>query len=179
MFNKMDNILKYFIENPEKEFHIRQLSKLEKKSPATISKYLKKYEKEGILKSKEKLKHLLFKADAENKKFKILKLNYNLKLIENSGIIDYINKEFNYPEAIILFGSFAKAENIPKSDIDLFIASPLKKNLDLKKYEKKIKHEVQLMVHSKKELKKMSKTNKELVNKILNGIVIEGHLEFF
>ena len=75
----------------------------------------------------KKLNHLLFKANVENKKFKQLKLNYNLNLLYNSGLIDYLIKELNYPEAIILFGSFAKAENNSASDIDLLIISSSKK----------------------------------------------------
>ena len=74
----MDNILEPFIKEPEKEFHVRQLSKLFDKSPTTISKYLKKLEKKKILKSKKKLNHLLFKANDKNEQFKQLKLNYNL-----------------------------------------------------------------------------------------------------
>jgi len=175
----MDNTLKVFLENPEKEFHVRYLSKLLKKSPTTISKYLKKFEKEKILKSEKKLNHLLFKANTQNQIFKQLKSNYNLNLLKNSGLIDYLVKKFNYPEAIILFGSFAKGENFPKSDIDLLVISPSKKDINLTKFEKKIGHKIQMFIRSKKETETMRTKNKELLNSIINGIVVYGFWELF
>ena len=173
----MDKILELFIKNPEKDFHIRQVSKLIKKSPSTISKYLRKLEKEGVLISKRKLNHFLFKANSENKKFRLLKLNYNFNVLNDSGFIEYLIKEFNYPKAIVLFGSFSKAEDIPSSDIDLMIVSPLKKEVELEKFEKKLNHEIHLLVYSEKKIKEMCKTNKELLNNMINGIVIYGLLE--
>jgi len=175
----MDNILNLFIKESEKQFHIRQISKLLNKSPTTISKYLKELEKEHILKSERKLNHLLFKANIENKKFKQLKLNYNLNLLYDSGIIDYLIKELNYPEAIVLFGSFAKAENISISDIDLLIISPSKKEIKLDKFEEKLGYKIQLFIRSKKDIEKMKEKNKELLNNWINGITLYGFWEIF
>ena len=99
---------------------------------------VKKFEEKGILKSEKKFNHLLFKANTQNKKFKQFKLNYNLNLLHDSGLINHLIKEFNHPEAIILFGSFAKAENISSSDIDLLIVSSVKKEINLRKFEKQL-----------------------------------------
>ncbi len=173
----MDRIIDFFLDEPEKEFHVRQIAKLVEKSPTTVSKYLKKLEKENFLISEKKLNHLFFKANSENNKFKIIKLNYNLNGLFNSDVIDYLVKEFNYPEAIVLFGSFAKAENVPKSDIDLLIITSLKKEIELKKFEKKLGHKIQLFIYSKKEIEKMK--NKDLLNNFINGIVVYGFLEVF
>ncbi len=175
----MDKILDLFIRNPEKEFHIRQVSKLAKRSPTTISKYLKEFEKRKILKSEKRLNHLLFKANTEDTKFKQLKLNYNLNLLNNSGIIDYLIKEFNHPEAIILFGSFSRAEDTYLSDIDLLIINPSKKEVELDKFEKKLSREIQVFIRSKQDIEKMKYKNKELLNNWVNGIVIYGFWEVF
>jgi len=175
----MDEILELFIKGPEREFHVRGISKLVGKSPTTVSKYLKDLENKKILVSEKKFNHLLFKANFENERFKRLKLNYNLKNLFESGVIDYIVKEFNHPEAIVLFGSFAKAENIERSDIDLLVISPVKKNITLEKYEKKLGHELQLFVHSRKEIDKMKDKGKELLNNFVNGITLYGNWEVF
>lgn len=176
----MEKILNLFIEEPHREFYVRELAKKLKKSPTTISKYLKDYENRGILKSEKKLNHLLFKANAEDKKFKQLKLNHNIQLINDSGLIEFLENEFNYPQAIILFGSFAKAENIPKSDIDILVVSSKKKEIysvNLEKFREKMNHEIQLFVHTPEEIKKLKQTNKELVNNWINGIVLYGYFE--
>lgn len=174
MENLRERLLSYFFEEPEREFYVRELAKFLKKSPTTISKYLNILKKEQLLISSRKFNHLLFKADI-NRKFKDLKLNYNFGLIRDSGLLDYLRNKFNYPEAIVLFGSFAKAENVKKSDIDILIVSPVKKKLDLKSFEKKLGYEIQIFIYSGKELTSLK--NKELLNNFINGIVLEGYME--
>lgn len=173
----MDKVLELFIKEPEREFHVREIAKILKKSPTTISKYLKDYEKKKILSSVRKLNHLLFQANSESPNFKQLKLNYNLDLLHESGFIDYLTEEFNEPKAIVLFGSFAKAEDNKNSDIDLLIVSSKKEEVNLEKFEKKLGHKIQLFVHSEGELEKLKVKNKELFNNWINGIVVHGYFE--
>ena len=173
----MDKIIQCFIQGPEKEFYVREIAKKLKKSPTTISKYLKVYEKEGILISSKKLNHLLFQANFKSRKYKNLKLNYNFNSISDSGLLDFLIEEYNYPEAIILFGSFAKAENSSKSDIDILIVSPSNKKVNLGKFEKKLSLEIQLFIHSVKDIEKLKKQNKELFNSWVNGITLFGNWE--
>ncbi|MBI3334054.1 nucleotidyltransferase domain-containing protein [Candidatus Pacearchaeota archaeon] len=175
----MDKVLKLFIENPEREFHVREIARKLKKAPTTISTALKKYEKEGLLISERKMNHLLFRANIEAKKFKLEKLHYNLNKIFSSGIIEYLDKELNHPEAVGLFGSYAKAENTEKSDIDLFVVSSSKKELNLEVFEKKLSCQIHLFILSKSDLEKMKKDNKELLNNIINGLILQGGIELF
>lgn len=175
----MDNITNIFIQQPNNEYHVREIARMLKISPTTTSKYLNNLKKEGLLISKKERSHLLFKANTENKSYKDLKLYHNIKNIRNSGLIKHLNKELNYPESIILFGSFKKATNTSTSDIDLFILTPTKKTLNLYKFEKILNHNIQLFIYSKKEFEILKKDNKELLNNIINGISLEGFLEVF
>jgi len=175
----MNQILEIFIKEPEREFHVREIAKLLKKSPTTISKYLKTYESKKFLTLNKRLNHLLFKANLDSQKFKQLKLNYNLNTLQDSKLINYLIEEFNHPEAIILFGSFSKAEDNKNSDIDLLIISSKKQEPNIEKFEKKLNHKIQLFIHSKTELEKIKKKNKELFNNWINGIVIYGYFEVF
>jgi predicted nucleotidyltransferase len=153
--------------------------KIFKKISTTISNKLKQYTKDSILIAEKKYNHLFFKANTESKKFKNLKLNYNLSELENSNLISTLEDFYNFPETIILFGSFAKAEDNSNSDIDLLIISSKKEEPNLEKFEKKLGHKIQLFIHSKKELSKLKDKNKELVNNWINGIVISGYFELF
>lgn len=171
--------MKLFFKEPEREFHIREISKIFKKSPTTISKYLFQYKKEGLLKAVNKLNHLLYRADTSSSLFKQAKLNYNIRILYESGLIDYLIEEFNNPESIIIFGSFAKAEDILSSDIDILIISPVKKELNLEKFEGKLGRKIQLFIHSSGDIEKMKKENKELLNNFINGIKIYGFWEVF
>jgi len=175
----MDKVLKYFIENPEKEFYVREIAKKENKSPTTISKVLKNYQKKKVLVSEEKLNHLMFRANSESIEYKLIKINHNLNKLYVSGLISYLESEFNYPSAIVLFGSFSKGEDGKESDVDIFLASNSKKEVDLTKYEMKIGRKVQLFVYSYSDIDRMKEKNKELLNNVLNGIVLSGFLEVF
>ena len=167
------------IEEPEREFHIREMAKLLDMSPTTISRHGSLLLKKKLIISKKMSNHLLLKANTENIMFKQLKKEHNLKRLITSGLVNYLENKLNNPEAIILFGSFAKGENIPRSDIDIFVVSPSKKEVNLNIFEKKLKHNIQLFIHSKKEIETMKKTNKELLNNLVNGTILSGYWEIF
>jgi predicted nucleotidyltransferase len=174
----MEKIIGQFFDNPEREFYIREIARIVKKSPTTVSAKLDELVKKGILLREKKLNHCLFKANTENRVYRREKLVYNLAFVQNN-LLDFLVEEFNFPQAIILFGSFAKAENDLNSDIDLLVVSSSKKNINLKKFEEKIKRKIQLFVHSKEDIDKMKKTSPELVNSWVNGIKLYGNWELF
>lgn len=163
---------------PEKEFHVREIARRVTMSPTTVSKRLKLYEKNGILRSEEKLNHLLFMADLSSDSFRYKKIAYNLEKIGSSGLIEFVKDKLDYPEAIVLFGSWAKGENSGKSDLDLMIVSPNKREIDLRKFEKEF-GDVQLFILSSGDVEGLKKTNPELVNSFVNGIVLDGSWGLF
>lgn len=173
----MDNILDYFMSNSWKEYHIRELARLTKRSPTTISKHLKMLEKEGLLISYRKLGHLLFKANTNNDSFRDLKKFYNIRRLRETGLIDFLVRTFNEPEAIVLFGSYCRGEDSKDSDIDLLIITPLKDEANLEKFEMSLGHKLHLFLHSNKEIADMKTKNKEFLNNLLNGVVLHGFWE--
>ena len=174
----MDNkIINLFLEYPEKEYHVREIAKLTGISPTTASKYLEALKKKNLLTSKYERNHLLYASKTDSQEYINLKVYTNLEKIRTSGLIKFLEEKLNYPSTIILFGSFAKGENISRSDIDIFILAESKKQLALEKYEKILKHEIQLFTFSKQEFNKLKKTNKELFNNIVNGYTLYGFLE--
>ena len=52
MFKNM-NTIRIFLENPSREFNVRELARILKISPATASKNLQELEKKGILKKRK------------------------------------------------------------------------------------------------------------------------------
>ena len=175
----MDRLKQLFIENPEKEYHVRELARFLEKSPTTISNKLKSLTKDNFLIFRQERGHSLYKANTENQKYKQIKISHNTEALRKSGLIDFLIDEYNYPEAIILFGSYAKGENNQNSDIDLVIITPNKKEIDFLKFEKKLKHDIQLFIFSKEDIINLKKKNKELLNNFINGIVLYGFLEIF
>ncbi len=179
MSKKLDNMLEPFFLDPEREYHVREIAKITKKAPTTVSKTLKEYSKRGILQSRNALNHLLFKASTQEHAYKQLKLHYNLTKLHSSGLINYLEKEYKYPMAIVLFGSYAKAEDIFASDIDILVVTPTKKNISVNQFEKVLGHKVQLHCYSPQALEAMKTKNKELLNTFINGVLLSGYLELF
>ena len=164
----IQKVLAIFFENPSREFHLRELSRLLKLSMPTIISATDKLAKENLI-TKEKGKVVTkVTANRDNIDFTRLKRMHNLELIYQSSIIDHISESYNNPKAIILFGSFSRGEDIEKSDIDVAVMTNKRLSLDLLKYEKILKkpisiHEVNL-----------DKISKEFKANLLNGIVLEG-----
>jgi len=175
MFKEL-NILKIFFEKPNEEFHLRQLAKLFKQSPVTVKKHLKEFVKIGILRVKKERGMELYSSNIENFYYKEYKRVYNRFQIIESGLLDFLKKEFHMP-IIILFGSYERGEDNVNSDIDIFILTEIKKRVNLGDYEKKLHRPIQLHIMNRKEFQKAKKENPDLINSIINGSVLNGFLE--
>ncbi len=163
-------ILELFIEFPSKEFSARGIARFLKLSHATVLKYIETLLKLNLIKKKEETLYPTYYANTQNQKYKFYKKNYLLFKLMNSGAVDYIQKE-TLPSSIILFGSGAKATFTEKSDIDIYVESE-RKNLILSKFEKILKHKINLLFESN-----INNLSKELRNNIINGIVLYGFIK--
>ncbi|MBN1376862.1 nucleotidyltransferase domain-containing protein [Candidatus Woesearchaeota archaeon] len=168
-------ILTPFFEDPERNFHIRELSRIVNINHTTVRKYLKEFVNKGLLKTQKKGIYETY-AINKNKKFLNLKLFYNLEKIRKSGIVEDLEKYFDYP-VIVLFGSYAFAQDNKKSDVDICIISSFEKEFETKKYEKTLNKKVSLHIFSEKTWKRLINKNPELANNISNGIVLSGEFE--
>ena len=178
VFEKMD-VLRHFFEEPEREFHTRELARLAGFAPSTISKYLAEMVKSSVIVARESKGFMLFRSNTQSMLYKDAKLFYNIQQIRKSKLVEFLVEQFNQPKAIILFGSFRKSENVPGSDIDIFIETAAKKDADLRKFEKKLGHSIQIIQFSSKEVEQMKTRNKEMLNNIINGFLLEGYFEVF
>lgn len=176
MFKKMNNM---FFDEPDKEVSVREYARLHGISPATASTYLKELTKQGYLKQRKERNLILFKANEESKAYKDAKVNNNITRIRSSGLIEELMSKLQQPLAIYLFGSYAKAENRKGSDIDLFIITRAKKQINLEKHEKQLGASIQLFVHTPEEIERIKLKNPNLLNNVLNGIKLSGFWEVF
>lgn len=174
MYEKID-ILTPFFEEPNREFHIRELARILRINHMTAKKYLEQLKKEELLLETESKYVKNYKANMDNEKFKEYKKFFNMQNLIEFGLLNLLDREFAYP-TIVVFGSFEKGEDSINSDIDIFILSETKKELlNLEQFEKKLKRKIQLHVFSEKEYEKLRKDNPHLVNNIANGRVLRGH----
>ena len=168
-----EEIRKYFFINPTSKLRVRQIERELKLPLPSVIRYCRELEKEGVLKIEKISGIYLYSADRASKEYLIEKRLFNIKLMFECGLVEYIVKEYSNP-TIILFGSYSKGEDIEKSDIDLYIQT-FKKEIKTEKFERFLKRKIQVFVYS--DIRQIK--NPHLMNNIINGITINGFLEVF
>src|SRR3989338_536045 len=127
-------IKEYFFVNPTFKLRVRQIEKTLKLPLPSVIRYCKELEKCGILQKVNTGNVFFYTSDRSNIKFLLEKKLFNIKQLYNSGLIEYIKAELHNP-TVVVFGSYARGEDIENSDIDLYIES-LKKEIKLSRFEK-------------------------------------------
>ncbi|MCD6404153.1 hypothetical protein DRN62_02740 [Nanoarchaeota archaeon] len=173
MFKEL-NTLRIFFEEPTREFNVREVARILRISPATASKQLKVFAKEGILKERKERTLKLFRANLESEFYRDLKLFYNLRKVKSSGLLPALNKFYLKP-TVVLFGSAAHGLDTEDSDFDLLVISEKRETFpELSKFEKRLNRKLQLfVVRNVKDLR-----NEYLMNSVLNGIVLQGEVKW-
>ncbi len=166
---KIFNSLKPFFEDCYRRINVREYARLRRISPPTASKLLQAYRREGLLKKEQERIYDYYFANKDSQLFMGLGRLYWRSVLEKAGLLDFFQKEFLSP-LIILFGSLSKAETKPGSDIDIAVFTPTKKEIDVSKFEKKLKRKIQLFVFKDRDDVK----NPELLNNMLNGYKLSG-----
>ena len=162
------NSLRVFFEDSYRRVNVREYAKIERISPPTASKLLARYKAEGLLLEERYRNYIFYYANRENPVFKDLSRIYWRHVLRE--LLDFFGKRLTMP-TIILFGSLAKAEVKPDSDIDLAVFA-LQKEIDTSELERKLGRKVQLFwFTSLKGIK-----SKELANNIINGYALKGRV---
>ena len=163
-------VMQLFFKFPYKNFHIRELARITGLSSTGIIKIVKRLKKEKLLLSKKEKVVKEIKPDFEGR-FAFLKRVYNLYSLYDSGLIDYLKKEYESPQAIIVFGSYANGSDSERSDIDIAITMKKKQAIEVSTFEKKLSRKIS--IHNID----MKIIEPEFKNSLANGIVLEGFMD--
>ncbi len=167
--NNREKILEVFYEFPEKAFTVREIAKISKVARATVHKTLIELKKDEMVGKDGRA--------SWSRMFIAKKVNYYIEKIIGSGLVDFLIDRF-VPSAIVLFGSIGKGDSVRESDIDIFIEASVDNsdefimNLDLKKFEKRIGHKIELFTEGK--ILDLKKKNSHLFNNVVNGVKLYG-----
>ncbi len=159
-------VLEIFFIEPTTTHFIKEISKKIKLSPTSVRNHIRSLQAKNLIKKKKSKPFNGFVANRENEDFIFYKRVYNLYSLKN--LSRYLISLY-WPKLLILFGSYARGEDIEESDIDLLIVSKVKKEVNLKGVEKKLKRKINLLV-----IDKLEKLDKNFIKKIYNGIVLYG-----
>ena len=172
--NIKQQIKGYFFLNPTAKLRVRQIEREVKVPLPSAIRYAKELEKEQILKSTLVAGVKLYSADRTSKIFLLEKKLFNISNLHTTGFVNFLIAQYNNP-TIVVFGSYAKGEDIEKSDIDMYIETSSKLKNNLGSFEEKLKRTIQLFNY--KNIRKIK--NKDLANNIVNGFTLNGFVEVF
>lgn len=172
MLTKDNNyrVMKLFFDSPERKFHIREIARLTRLSAPGVIKIIGKLRKEGLLVS-EKGKVMEDVHASKSERFLLLKRCYNVQALFESGLMGFLREEYEEPEAIVLFGSYSKGEDVSTSDIDMAIVTKKRLAPDLKRFERMLNRKINIYEVQTEE------SEREFLNSLANGTVLYGFLK--
>lgn len=148
----------------------RQMARFLKISPPSVAKALPLLIKEKII-IYAKDKEMNLSSISLNRDSKIvmqLKRAENLKLIYESGIVDFLEEKFP-GSTIVLFGSYSRGDDIKTSDIDIAIIGSKEKEINLEEYTNFLEREIRINFYNY-----WKDIHKNLKENLLNGIILIG-----
>lgn len=142
-------------------------------SQPAVSKALPLMEKENLIcVEKDKSSgRLSIKLNRDYHRIMQLKRVDNLKLIYESGLFDFLEKEFA-GATITLFGSYSRGEDTNNSDIDIAVIGRKDKTIDLEKFEQMLERKININFYDS-----FQKIHKNLKENLFNGIILAGGVE--
>lgn len=165
-------VLKVFLDSPTEQFGLREISRASELSPPSVISHLKLFEEDGLIRKYKKKGRPMYQALREDENFIFFKKLDILNDLHASGLIEFLWQKLG-PDAIILYGSYAKGESIESSDIDLFIIGK-RKEVKLGEFERFLNKEIHLMFSEG-----AKQIPQELKNNLINGIVLKGYFKVF
>ncbi len=159
--------------HPTALFHLRKLAKETSLSTTAVVQAIHELKKSDLILVEQTEVTKNIKANLESEAYKFYKRVFNLYRLGRHHFIETLQQHFQ-AKTIILFGSFAKGEDIESSDIDLLIISNRKENnLPLiHRMEKELNRTINLHI-----LESIERSEPEFKNALANGIVLHGYLK--
>jgi predicted nucleotidyltransferase len=114
---------------------------------------------------------LSIELNRDNYKVMQLKRVDNIRLIYETGLGDFLEKEFA-GATIILFGSYSRGEDTNTSDIDIAVIERKEKSIDLEKFEDIFERKININFYDS-----FKNIHKNLKENIFNGIILYGGIE--
>jgi len=161
--------LEVFFREPTSLHFIRSISKKINLAQTSVRNHVKFLLENQMIIEKKSIPFGGYIANRENTNFIFYKMIYNLASLKL--LKDFLVENF-YPKGIILFGSYLRGEDLESSDIDLFVLSNTKNNLNLISFEKSLGRKINILFSDS-----LSKLDKKIQNKIKQGFILEGDLD--
>lgn len=171
--NLQQEILRLLFIKAGASLNQRQIANFLEVSAPAVMKALPGLEKENLIKIKQDKETKRWSIELNRGHHRVMQLKRadNLKLIYETGLADFLEKEFA-GAAIILFGSYSRGEDIINSDIDIAVIGRKDKQIDVTKYEKELERQININFYDSFKI-----IHKNLKENLFNGIILAGGVE--
>lgn len=170
------------------QFHIRQMAKLIGKSHVSLLPYLKEFEKNNILISKEVGKSKVFSLNLGNNQVRellsVAEKKKSLDLLDKEIFIRKVYDEFvrlDLPDSLVLFGSYASRTHTEESDVDLLYLGDLKEseNKKIKSLGKIYNKEIHLVSMNLKQFREQLSKQGALTKEVISNHIVLYNQDLF
>jgi len=166
-FTNCQKVLSFLIQNPDKEYFDREVSKLMDVSRAGTNFALRELAEKGLILREKRGRMYFYKAQSND-----ILIKY-LKIVQNIVSLHYlIEKLKKLSLKIVLYGSAANGENTAESDIDVFILTRIPDEVEKIIFKDKLRKKIQYVAHTPNDLIKSKKRNPTFYKEVEKGIVL-------
>jgi predicted nucleotidyltransferase len=171
--NLQQEILRLLFVKAGVKLNQRQIAKLLKVSQPAVMKAVPKLEEGGFIKMEQDRESRRWSIELNRNTHRVMQLKRadNLRLIYESGLADFLEKEFA-GASIVLFGSYSRGEDITNSDIDIAVIGRKEKIVELSDYEKCLERRININFYDS-----FKGIHKRLKENLCNGIMLAGGVE--
>lgn len=174
-------LLRLFFTNPERAFFLREIARFLGSPLSGVRKELLQLEKAGIIISQREGGRLYFKLKKDFAFFEELKRI----ILGTVGLGDVLKRKLQSPRSIklaFIYGSVARGEETPQSDIDLFIVGNItEKELHriITRAENEISREINYTLMTPKEFQERIKSDDPFLKRLFREekIFLKGKVE--
>jgi len=165
--------LAVFLEEPYREFYLREVASHARVSVSTVKAYLDSFVHDEFLLRSKRANLALFKANIENAVFRHFKMAYFLRRV--GPLIKHLRQNYEN-SSIILYGSCARGEDDKDSDIDLLIVGRAER-VELTNFERRFNRKITLLAFSYQDWEEKAKQDEAFYESIIaDGLVVQGSL---
>ena len=164
-------LFRLYFTNPDQEYYLRELERILRTPVSMIRKELNRLEEDGLFLSRKKGNLTYYLLDQSYPLFDELK-SIVFKTIGIQGSLREILGRARGIEVAFIYGSFAKHEEVGRSDIDLLIIGKVNENRflrEINKLEKVLKREINYSIFQRDEFNRKKKEKDPFITDLLKN----------
>jgi len=164
-------LFRLYFTNPDSAYYLRELERLLSIPVAMIRKELLRQEKEGLFISSRRGNLVFYSLNKSYPLFDELK-SIVLKTVGAAGLLKEMLSKLEGIEVAFIYGSLARGEERPGSDIDLLIVGRTDEDslvTEIKKAEDLLKREINYVIFGRSEFEKKKKERDSFIKEVLKS----------